>query len=175
VTVEKFGHIDGLVSNAAVSPAMGRIIDLTDDQWAKIFDINVKSAWQLVKEAHPYLKKNASIVIVSSIGGFQPTFPISAYGVSKTALLGLVKALAVELGAEGIRVNGLCPGLIKTRFSGELYATPELEKQAAGRTFLFKLGVASEMGGVATFLLSDDASYVTGENIVASGGTTSHL
>jgi len=122
-----------------------------------------------------FMPTGATILFVSSIGGFNPTPPLGIYGVSKTALFGLTKLLARELGAKGIRVNCLSPGLIKTRFSSMLWESEEASKVGSSNTFLNRLGDPSEMAAVAAFLVSDDASYITGENIVAGGGMLSHL
>ncbi|CAF5154753.1 unnamed protein product, partial [Rotaria magnacalcarata] len=94
-TMEKYGKLDILVSNAAISPVFGNILETQESEWDKIFDVNVKAAFFLIKEAIPYLEKqkNSSIVIVSSIAGYSPFELIGAYSVSKTALLGLTKAL----------------------------------------------------------------------------------
>lgn len=119
IAAERFGGLDILVSNAAVNPTVGGVLDATEEAWDKIFDINVKAAFLLAQEAKPMLqqRKNASIVFVSSIAGFNPFALLGAYSVSKTALLGLTKAAAQELAPDGIRVNCVAPGIIKTNFS----------------------------------------------------------
>lgn len=110
-TVKKYGKIDMLVSNAAVNPAAGPILDMEEKAISKILDINVKSAIMLAKFAVPFMKNGSSIVFISSYTAFNPTPPIAMYAVSKTALLGLTKALAEELGPQnGIRVNCVAPG-----------------------------------------------------------------
>jgi dehydrogenase/reductase SDR family protein 4 len=110
-TVKKYGKIDILVSNAAVNPAAGPILEMEETAISKILDINVKSAIMLAKFAVPYMKSGSSMVFVSSYTAFNPSPPIAMYAVSKTALLGLTKALAEELGPQnGIRVNCVAPG-----------------------------------------------------------------
>jgi dehydrogenase/reductase SDR family protein 4 len=110
-TVKKYGKIDILVSNAAVNPAAGPILEMEESAISKILDINVKSAIMLAKFAVPYMKSGSSMVFVSSYTAFNPSPPIAMYAVSKTALLGLTKALAEELGPQnGIRVNCVAPG-----------------------------------------------------------------
>lgn len=119
LVVEKMGGIDILVSNAGTNPIMGQVLDTPENAWDKIFDINLKSAFLLTKEVVPYLEKRGggSIVYVSSIGAYQ-SFPVlGAYSVSKTALVGLTKAVAQQVAPLNIRVNCIAPGIIKTKFS----------------------------------------------------------
>ncbi|KAG8236435.1 hypothetical protein J437_LFUL016962 [Ladona fulva] len=164
--VETFGGIDVLVSNAATNPAVGPVLDCEESVWDKIFEINVKAAFLLSKEVLPYLRKRGggSIIYVSSIAGFQPFNLLGAYSVSKTALLGLTKAASQDLASENIRVNCIAPGIVKTRFSS-----------AVSTDNISELAVPEEIGGIASFLCSDDASYITGETIVVSGGMASRL
>ena len=139
-------------------------------------DVNVKTAFLLTQEAYPHLKAsgNASVIYVSSIAGYQPLEKLGPYSVSKTALLGLTKVLAEEISRDGIRVNGLAPGIIKTKFSGALQEGETGEK-ILSQVPANRFGTPDEMGAVAAFLASDDAAYVTGETLVAAGGMTGHL
>lgn len=118
-TVKRFGGIDVLVSNAAVNPAVGSVLESSEEVWDKIFDVNVKAAYLLAKEVKPFIVKrgSGSIIFISSIGGFQPFDLLGAYSVSKTALFGLTKAAALELVKDKIRVNCVAPGVIETKFS----------------------------------------------------------
>ncbi len=110
-TVQHCGPtIDVLVSNAAVNPAAGPILDLPESAIDKILDLNVKSAIMLTRAVRPHMRAGASIVYISSYSAFAPSAPIAMYAVSKTALLGLTKALAEELGPDQIRVNCIAPG-----------------------------------------------------------------
>merc|ERR1712216_975890 len=141
----------------------------TEAQWDKIFDTNVKSFWLLVLAAIPHLSQGSSVVLNASMGGYTPYPPTPVYGLSKTTLLGMVKSLACELGPKGIRVNGVAPGVIKTRLAG--YQTEgELGAQRASMSFLKRLGEPREIGDVVAFLLSPASSYLTGESLVAKGG-----
>jgi len=176
-TLKDFGAIDILVSNAAANPYMGLTIDCPEDAWAKIFDINVKASFLLAQEVHPHiLKRNGgSIVFVSSIAGFQPVSVLGPYSVSKTALLGLTKVLAQDLGPHNIRVNCVAPGIIETKFSNMLTATPEIAEKQLEMIPLRRFGQSEEIAGVVSFLCSNDASYITGENLIAAGGSPSRL
>lgn len=174
-TLEKKGGIDILVSNAGINPVMGAFLDTTEEAWKKIMDINVVSAFMMTKEIVPHLEKRGggAVVYVSSIGGYQPFELLGAYSVSKTALLGLTKVMASTCAPMKIRVNSICPGIIKTKFSKMLWSTPDLIEQM--RIPLGRAGEPEECAGLVSFLCSDDASYITGENIVVAGGTLSHL
>ena len=175
--LSSFGKLDIVVSNAAVSPAFGPILETTETVWDKIFEINVKNAFLLAKESAPHLQKagDGSIVFISSIAGYQPMKFLGAYSVSKTALLGLTKALASEMGDVGVRVNCVCPGIIKTKFSQPLWESEDIKTMMMYQTPLKRLGEADEIGGVVSFLCSQDASYITGENVVVAGGMLSSL
>lgn len=170
------GSLDFLISNAAVNPSFGPMLETGEDAWDKIFEVNVKSAFLLTKEAMPMLKnsKSGSIVFISSIGGYQILSALGAYSVSKTALLGLTKGLAEEL-APGIRVNCVCPGIIDTKFSSALTSNEGIAEEALRRVPLKRFGQPEDISGVVSFLCSPDAAYITGESIVAAGGYYSRL
>ena len=173
----KLGRIDILVSNTGVNPYYGKILDTPENAYDKIFDINVKSTFLLIKEATPLIQKsqNGSIVIISSIAGFQPIDMLGIYSVSKTALIGLTKALAPELADMKIRINCLAPGIIKTKFSKALWENPNTSARIEQQVPLKRLADPDECSGIVSFLGSDDASYITGETIVVSGGMKSRL
>ncbi|XP_036336172.1 dehydrogenase/reductase SDR family member 4 [Rhagoletis pomonella] len=176
-TIRKYGKLNILVSNAATNPAVGAVLECDEGVWDKIFDVNVKSSYLLAKEALPYLRKekNSSIVFVSSIAGYDAFELLGAYSVSKTALIGLTKAAAKDLAPEGIRVNCLAPGIIKTKFSKALYESESANELALSRIPMRRLGTPEEMAGIVSFLVSNDATYITGETIVASGGMSGRL
>uniref|UniRef100_A0A1L8DIR9 Dehydrogenase n=1 Tax=Nyssomyia neivai TaxID=330878 RepID=A0A1L8DIR9_9DIPT len=174
---KQFGGIDILVSNAAANPEMGTLFECSEAAWEKIFEINVKCSFLLTKEVVPYMRKRGggSIVYVSSIAGFNPMSLLAAYSVSKTALFGLTKAAAVDGAPEGIRVNCVAPGVIETKFAQPLIQDSNSREVAESQNLLRRIGQPHEIAGVVAFLVSDDASYVTGENVVAAGGTLSRL
>ncbi|KAM8711010.1 hypothetical protein ACLKA7_017612 [Drosophila subpalustris] len=176
-TISKYGKLNILISNAATNPAVGGVLECDEKVWDKIFDVNVKSSFLLAKEALPYLRreKNSSIVFVSSIAGYDAFELLGAYSVSKTALIGLTKAAAKDLAPEGIRVNCLAPGIIRTKFSKALYENESANEMALSKIPMGRLGTSEEMAGVVSFLSSDDAGYITGESIVASGGMHARL
>ncbi|XP_071565594.1 dehydrogenase/reductase SDR family member 4 [Temnothorax nylanderi] len=176
-TKTDFGGLDILVSNAAVNPTVGSVLDCSEEVWDKIFDVNVKCTFLLMKESLPLLKcsKSPSIIIVSSIAGYVPFSLLGVYSISKTALLGLIKATMVDLANDGIRINGIAPGIIKTKFSKPLYETEGAHELSKMQSSMRRLGMPDEIAGVAAFLASNDASYITGETIIVSGGSNARL
>lgn len=176
-TVSQFGGVDILVSNAAANPAFGPILDTPESVWDKIFDTNVKSAFYLCKEVVPHMEKRGggSVVFVSSYAGYTPVELLGAYSVSKSALLGLTKALVPQLSTLNIRVNCVAPGVIKTKFSEPLWKNPGLKDVVMQMIPMHRFGEPSEISGVVSFLCSDDASYITGETTVIAGGMLGRL
>ncbi|XP_059613291.1 dehydrogenase/reductase SDR family member 4 isoform X2 [Phlebotomus argentipes] len=172
-----FGGIDILVSNAAANPEMSTLFECSEAAWEKIFEINVKCSFLLTKEVVPYMRKRGggSIVYVSSIAGYSPMQLLSAYSVSKTALFGLTKVAAIDGALENIRVNCVAPGVIETKFAQPLISDANSKEVAENQTLLKRIGQPHEIAGVVAFLVSDDSSYITGENIAAAGGMHSRL
>jgi len=176
-TVEKFGGIDILVSNAATNPTFGPILDTSESAWDKIFETNVKATFFLCKEIAPLIEQRGggSIVLVSSVGGYNPSEVIGVYSISKTTLLGMVKALAPQLASMNIRVNCLAPGLIKTKFSQALVQQPEIVEKTLETVPLKRLGEPEDCSGTVSFLVSSDADFITGETILVTGGVSARL
>uniref|UniRef100_A0A2L2Y3S8 Dehydrogenase/reductase SDR family member 4 n=2 Tax=Parasteatoda tepidariorum TaxID=114398 RepID=A0A2L2Y3S8_PARTP len=172
-----FGGVDLLVSNAAVNPTMGHVLDTSEDAWDKIFDINVKSAFLLTQAVLPLMEERGggSIVYMSSIAGLNPMNILGAYSVSKTALLGLAKAAATQCAQKNIRVNCVCPGIIKTKFSEVMWSNPSSKEVLDQAIPMKRCGEPDEIAGMVSFLCSNDASYITGENFVVAGGYFSRL
>ena len=171
-TREKWGAVDIVVANAATNPYYGPITGISDDAFDKILANNVKSVLWLAAMTLPGMKNGGSFIVVGSIGGIIANTVIGAYGMSKAAGHHLVRNLAAEWGPKGIRVNAIAPGLIKTEFARALW---EDEKRAAERiavTPLKRLGEPRDIGGIAVFLASPAAAFITGQCIVADGGVT---
>ena len=135
---------------------------------------NVKSNLWLCKKSIPFLKKNlnGSILIISSIAGLQGVKNLGAYSISKTADIGLIRSLAVELGKHNITVNGLCPGIIKTDFAKELWDNPSLLREVEKLAPLGRIGLVEEVSGAAILLASEAGSFITGQVITMDGGVT---
>ncbi|XP_069069111.1 dehydrogenase/reductase SDR family member 4-like [Pleurodeles waltl] len=172
LALDKYGGIDYLFSNAAYDLAPKNVLDSTEEEWDTIFHLNVKSMFLLVKQVYPHMQKRGggSIVLTSSVVGFSNISMIGPYSVSKTAVNGLTKVLAPALAPMNIRVNALAPGIIRTEYSKCLWFdenTLETLKPIHG---ISRAGEPEECAGMVSFLLSSDASYVTGEIFVVGGG-----
>ncbi|XP_035280966.1 dehydrogenase/reductase SDR family member 4 isoform X2 [Anguilla anguilla] len=148
------------------------MMDSNEEVWDKILDVNVKAAFLLTKLVVPHMEKRGggSVVFVSSVAGYQPMQGLGPYSVSKTALLGLTRALAPELAHSNIRVNCVAPGVIKTRFSSVLWQNEDVVEEFKKQLCIKRLGQPQEVGGVIAFLCSEEASYITGETITVTGG-----
>ena len=172
--IEKYGRLDVLVCNAASNPYYGDLEKIPDKLFDKIMNNNVKSNLWLCKKSIPFLKKqeNSSIIIVSSIAGLQGVKNLGAYSISKTADIGLIRSLAVELGKFNININGLCPGIIKTDFARELWENPELLKAVEEQAPLGRIGSVDDVIGAAILLASKAGSFITGQVITMDGGVT---
>ena len=172
--LEKYGRIDAMVCNAAVNPYFGPLAGISDDQFDKIMATNIKSNLWLANLAAPGMSANGggSITIVSSIGGLKGSDRLGAYGISKAADFGLARALAVELGPKNIRVNAIAPGLVKTDFAKALWDDPANLAKRTSTTPLRRIGEPHDIGGIAAFLASPAAAFITGQIIVADGGVT---
>ncbi|XP_004698967.2 dehydrogenase/reductase SDR family member 4 [Echinops telfairi] len=175
--VKLHGAVDILVSNAAVNPFFGNLIDATEEVWDKILDINVKASALMTKAVVPEMEKQGggSVVIVASLAAYTPFPGLGIYNVSKTALVGLTKNLASELATRNIRVNCLAPGLIKTNFSRVLWMDEAREESIKEIMHIRRIGKPEECAGIVSFLCSEDASYISGETVVVAGGAPSRL
>lgn len=169
--VEHFDTIDIVVNNAATSPIFGPLQQATDEAFEKIFSVNVKGPLELCRTAHSALAQNGgAIVNIASIGGITPEAGLGLYSASKAALISLTKVMAQEWGADGIRANVICPGLIKTRFSQALWQDEYISNQVLSHQPIRRIGVPEDISGLALFLASDAAAYCTGGVYMADGG-----
>ena len=173
-TVAAFGPVDILVCNAASNPYYGPMGGISDDQFRKIFDNNVLANNWLINMVAPSMleRGNGSIVVISSVGGVTSSKNIGAYNISKAADLQLVRNLASEFGPEGVRVNAIAPGLVRTDFAKTLWENPETLKMVTSMAALQRIGEPHEIAGAAVFLASAAASFVTGQALIVDGGTT---
>ena len=173
-TIDHYGQIDILVNNAATNPVFGPIHDTTLDAFDKIMNVNLKAPFQLMRLCLPYLKlsENPSVINISSVGGISPEAGLSIYSVSKAALISMTKAFAKEWGEFNIRVNAICPGLIKTKFSEALWSNEQILKHTLKALPIKRIGTPEEIAAAALYLASPGALYTTGSVITADGGLT---
>jgi dehydrogenase/reductase SDR family member 4 len=173
-TLAKWGRIDIVVANAATNPYYGPLTGLPDEAFDKIFANNVKSTLWLASMTLPRMaeQKAGSFMVVGSIGGILANTVIGAYGMSKAADHHLVRNLAAEWGPKNVRVNAIAPGLIRTEFAKALWEDDQRRAEREQATPLRRLGEPRDIGGIAVFLASDAAAFMTGQVIVADGGVT---
>jgi dehydrogenase/reductase SDR family protein 4 len=173
-TRSRWGGIDIVVSNAATNPYFGPITGIPDEAFDKILTNNVKSVLWLAGMTLEEMAKRGggSFIVVGSIGGLIANTVIGAYGVSKAADHHLVRNLAAEWGPRNVRVNAIAPGLVKTEFARALWEDPKRAAERIEATPLRRLGEPRDIGGIAVFLASDAARFITGQCIVADGGVT---
>jgi len=168
-TLETFGSVDMLVNNTGINPAYGPMIELDHDVARKTFEVNVLSALSWTQRAHAaWMGEHGGAVLnVASMAGLRPAPGIGFYGTTKAALVHLTQELAVELGPD-VRVNAVAPAVVKTRFASALYENNEDE--VAANYPLKRLGVPSDISGASAFLLSPEASWITGQVLTLDGG-----
>ncbi|MDF1715189.1 MAG: SDR family oxidoreductase [Antarcticimicrobium sp.] len=169
----KAGPIDILVGNAGVNPYYGPTSEIPDEAYEKTMAANVQSNLWLAQLAAPDMveKGAGSVMFTSSIGAFKPSVMLGTYGMSKLALIGLVRNLAAEFGPRGVRFNAICPGLVRTDFARELWDNPEVEARIKNDIPLRRLGEPEDFKGLAVFLASDASRYMTGQALTVCGGS----
>jgi dehydrogenase/reductase SDR family member 4 len=183
-TLAKWGGLDIVVANAATNPYFGPLTGLPDDAFDKIFANNVKSTLWLAGMTLPGMAQRGkepgnqsgngggSFIVIGSIGGILANTVIGAYGMSKAADHHLVRNLAAEWGPKNVRVNAIAPGLVKTEFARALWEDEKRRSEREQATPLRRLGEPRDIGGIAVFLASEAAAFITGQVIVADGGVT---
>lgn len=173
-TVDAYGGIDIIINNAAANPVFGPIQNTEERAFDKILDVNLKGPFELCKKAYPILKQRGggSIINISSIGGLTPERGIGIYSVSKAGLINLTKVMAQDWGADNIRVNAICPGLIKTKFSEALWGNEPILDRFLQQIPLNRVGTSDDVAGLAVYLASDAAAYCTGGVYLIDGGYT---
>jgi NAD(P)-dependent dehydrogenase (short-subunit alcohol dehydrogenase family) len=169
--IEAFGRLDMLVNNTGINPVYGPVTDIDPAAAAKIFSVNVLAPLSWIKLARDAWmgEHGGSIVNVASVAGLRASPGIGMYGVSKAALIRLTQELGAELGPK-IRVNAVAPAVVKTKFATALYEGREDE--VASHYPLKRLGVPEDIAGAVTFLLSEEAGWMTGQTMVLDGGVT---
>jgi NAD(P)-dependent dehydrogenase (short-subunit alcohol dehydrogenase family) len=168
-TMEEFGRLDILINNTGINPVYGPLAEADLDAVRKIFDVNVVAALGFVQLAlRAWMAEHGgNVVNVSSVGGLRSTGVIGAYGASKAAMNHLTMELAWQLGP-GVRVNGIAPATVKTKFAEALYVGRE--EEAAAVYPMKRLGSPQDVAHLVAFLVSDRASWITGETVRIDGG-----
>ncbi|KAA0236938.1 MAG: SDR family oxidoreductase [Dehalococcoidia bacterium] len=172
-TKRQLGRVDILVNNAATNPVFGPVQKIDERAWDAIMNTNVKSAFflsKLVREAILEHGEGGSIINVSSTGGLRASMGLGGYSVSKAAIIMLTQVCAKEWGVDGIRVNCIAPGLIKTEFSRALWENEAILKNSLTTAALRRIGEPDEMAGAVVYFASPASSFVSGQTLVLDGG-----
>jgi NAD(P)-dependent dehydrogenase (short-subunit alcohol dehydrogenase family) len=169
-----FGRIDILVNNAATNVAQGPCLEIDDGQFDKMIEVNLKSAFRLIRMVAPGMcqRGSGSIINISSISGLRVQAEGMMYSTTKAALIMMTKCYALELGPKGVRVNAIAPGLIQTVLSEYYWKDEARLAERLERQPIKHLGQPAEIAEIAVMLASDKASYLTGQVITVDGGAT---
>jgi dehydrogenase/reductase SDR family protein 4 len=172
VTTKEFGKIDILVNNAATNIAQGPALDFDEGQFDKMVEINLKSAFRLMKLIAPGMcaRGSGSVINIASIAGLRPQYHSLLYSMTKAALIMMTSSYAVELGSKGVRVNAIAPGLIQTVLSEYFWKDDTRRDKQLGAQPIKHMGQPIEIAEIALMLASDQSSYLTGQTIVVDGG-----
>ena len=173
--VKRFGKVDLLVNNAATNPYFGPLTDTDAGAWEKTFEVNVKGYFWMARAVIRHLqsrKAEGSIVSVTSVAGVEAAPMMGVYGMTKAAVISMTKTLAVELGAQRIRVNAVAPGFVDTKFAAAVVKNDDLLAEVKRKTPLGRVAAPEEIAGGVVFLLGNGSSYLTGHTLIIDGGMT---
>lgn len=170
---ESFGSLDVIVNNAGIAAHQRFDSEGYDDVWGRVLNINLRAHQRILRAALPWLRRSrcARVVNISSVEGLGASRDVSIYCASKAGVIGLTRAMAVELGREGITVNAVCPGPIDTEMT-RFVSSDDKVRFAKRRTALGRYGTPEEVAHVVVSLCMPEASYVTGAVIPVDGGLT---
>jgi 3-oxoacyl-[acyl-carrier protein] reductase len=165
--IDHFGQLDILVNNAGIG-SMAAIADVTEEEYQRVFDVNVRGVLFAMQEAARRMNKNGRIVTISSTTTLYPDPGVAAYAASKAAIKLVTQVLAKEVGSRGITVNTIMPGSTIPGMFANL--PPEVQQQAAVSSPFNRVGTPQDIADIITFLVSEEARWLTGQDICANGG-----
>jgi dehydrogenase/reductase SDR family member 4 len=172
-TIREFGRIDVLVNNAATNIAQEPCLDVDETKFDKMVEINLKSAFRLIRQIAPGMcqRGSGSIINVASISGLRPQFYGLLYSMTKAAMIIMTQSYALELGPKGVRVNAIAPGLVQTALSEYYWKDEKQLDHVISKQPIQHIGQPAEIAETAVLLASDGGSYITGQTFVVDGGT----
>ena len=174
-TIESYGRLDYAHNNAGIEGAFAQTADYTEENWDRVMNINLKGVWLCMKHEIPWMLRNGkgAIVNTASLFGLVGFKGSPAYCASKGGIVQLTRAAALEYAAAGIRINAICPGIIRTPMLNRATGgKPEIEAQFTALEPVGRIGTPEEIAEAVVWLCSDAASFVTGHSMVADGGFT---
>ena len=171
-TNREFGRVDILVNNAATNVAFGPCLEMDEAQFDKTIEINLKSAFRLIKLVAPGMcqRRSGSIINIASVSGLRPQLHSMLYSMSKAALIMMTQSYAMELGPKGVRVNAIAPGLIQTVLSEYYWKDEQRREELIDRQPIRRIGQPADIAELALLMASDRGSYMTGQTVVVDGG-----
>ena len=173
--IERFGGLDGVVSNAGVNRP-GPLLDYPVDAWDRMFAVNTRATWLLAKAAHAALKASrGAIVAIGSMSGSNTHANLGAYGPSKAAVIMLVQVLAQEFGRDGIRVNSVSPGMVKTGMTAKVYENREITEERNGLVPIGRVATPEDIADAIAFLVGTDSRYINGHDLLVDGGVSGNF
>ena len=171
----RFGGLDGLVSNAGINRP-GALVDYAVEDWDRMFAVNTRATWLLAKAAHAALQASrGAIVAVGSMSGSNAHARLGPYGPSKAALIMLARVLAQEFGPDGIRVNTVSPGMVRTGMTARVYEDRAVAAERDALVPLGRVATPEDIADAIAFLLGPDARYVNGHDLVVDGGVAGNF
>jgi NAD(P)-dependent dehydrogenase (short-subunit alcohol dehydrogenase family) len=171
-TLEKFGRLDTAFNNAGIEGNWMPMIDISEEEWDRVIDINLKGVWLCLKYEIQQMLKNGggTIVNMSSVAGLMGAPSASPYSASKHGVIGLTRTAALEYAQKKIRVNAVCPAVIESPMEQRLFGQPEVHKFAVSMHPIGRLGTPREVAEAVLWLCSEKSSFMTGHYIVLDGG-----
>jgi NAD(P)-dependent dehydrogenase (short-subunit alcohol dehydrogenase family) len=171
-TVRELGCLDVLINNAGIE-LYGTVVEMSSDEWDRQLAVNLKGAYLFSKYAIPEMRRGGAIINISSAHAYVSWARCPAYDASKTGLLGLTRAMAIDHGPQGIRVNAICPGYIETPMLEKAFAAGEADRAAVLKFHpLGRIGRPADVADTALFLASEGASFISGAVLAVDGCLT---
>ncbi len=164
------GKLDVLVNVAGGQQFFAALADTRTSGWDKVISLNLRGSFLACRAVLPHMPRGGSIVNVASVAGLRGTPTIGPYGAAKAGLVAMTRTLAVEAAAQGVRVNCLAPGWVRTELTRRLWSDPEMSRAATADVPMGRWGEVEELAGPLLLLASDAGSYITGATLVVDGG-----